>query len=792
MMFLSVVTVFAQKPIDKMTKEDIMAMSYDQLADLPLDDLMRLADIVGVSIDDLFNMVLNKDVSIASKSSESFFDTPLSTSVLSAEDIARSGVLSIPEAMRLIPGVIVREKTNGNYDIHIRGNDNVIYGNRTLNSENTLSLVMIDGRVVYNYSTGGTFWESLPIGLNDVDRIELVRGPASALYGPNAVSGVINIITKKVASKKPSVEAGISSGNLLNEGKAGMATSGIQNLSISTGLTDKLKFRLSGNYDYRGRTQEDIYMWGSTGTPGNNITENGYYPASEIAQQGFNSETFYTDPSLSIDKYGINAYVFYNPNQDVNIDFAAGTQRSIAVSSNIDAGDIAHTTREMETEYVDLRASAYGFDLQANYLWGYQNVARGTYGLEFDLSQAAINIDYNIQLLDNRLKIRPGFSYSNYILNDLPYIQANERYYVGEKVTLKSYAPSVRVDYAPIEQLRLIGAFRYEKNALPDRAYPTWQFVANYKLQDATSVRAVYSRANRSPFILDVVMNMNYRAANIRPSMPAPFNDVTYAYAGNKNVDLAIMDMFELGYRQKLGRRMMLNMELFHSILKDMNGIVVDELNVATPRSSIGNYPVSAGLWNAHYSVKNLKSESRQYGVTAEIGVVVNKKLNLRMFGTLQTTDLKNHDDMSNEEKIDRKYDEVSAQWNADGVSWANPVRAMEYAAVSHTDIPERLINTNNKMTPSFYGGFEVNYVPVDKLSITSTAYGFTKQTFIHAYGTYDIPSKMLVNLRVAYKFMRTNSVFMTANNIFNSKTTEFGFMDKTGIQLYWGVSLSF
>ena len=802
MMLFSVNIGFAQKPIDKMTKEDVMTMSYDQLADLPLDELMRLADIVGVSIDDLFNMVLNKDVSIASKSSESFFDTPLSTSVLSAEDIARSGVLSIPEAMRLIPGVIVREKTNGNYDIHIRGNDNVPYGQRAIFSENTLTLVMIDGRVVYNYGTGGTFWESIPIGLNDVDRIEVVRGPASALYGPNAVSGVINIITKKVASKKPSVDASIISGNRFGSLPSSMAVSGNQNLGISFGANDKLKFRISGNYNYRDRSQEDVYMWKQAT---NTVPENGYYPVDSVTLLGLNPEEAYEDHYLSLDALGANGYIFYTPTQDIDLTISAGTQRSTAISSNVDAGDLAHTTRKVETGYVDVKATIYGFHLQANYMGGTEDFSLGSPGTKFDVASTYVNLDYNWQLFDSRLSIRPGVSFANISISDKPYLEAGKRAFLSDKKTVTNYAPNIRVDYAPFEKLRLIGAFRYEKNSIPDKAYPTWQLIANYKIQETSSVRAVYSRANRSPFLLDVATNMSVtiplnRMAILQSQAPGiPFdsrlpNDITYQYAGNENIKLATMDMVELGFRQKLGQRILLNFELFYSRLKDLDYLAPDMIKVAVP----GQENTSFGIYNRHFTYNNIKEVSHQYGATVEAGVVVNRKVNFRLFGTLQQTNLKNHDEMTNEEKADGMYVEASKNWPAGGAAnWvAFPTPADNAYSLSqesyHEFIPENLINTTNKMTPAFYGGFEINYLPIDKISITSTGYGFTKQTYIHQFGAYDISSKMLVNMRVAYRFLQNSSVFMTVNNIFNSKSTEFGFMDKTGAMWFWGVNMKF
>src|SRR5450432_2364771 len=153
-------------------------------------DSLRLDDL---SLKDLLNV---KIVSV-SKNSESLFDAPLSASVVTREEIRKSGSTSIMEALRLVPGMIVREQSNGNYDIHLRGMDNVPPNAPFDVTSNTTTLVMIDNRPVYNYLRGGTFWETLPVDINDVEKIEVVRGPAAALYGPNAVNGVINIITRQ-------------------------------------------------------------------------------------------------------------------------------------------------------------------------------------------------------------------------------------------------------------------------------------------------------------------------------------------------------------------------------------------------------------------------------------------------------------------------------------------------------------------------------------------------------------------------------------------------------------------
>jgi len=227
------------KPVSEMTKDDVLKLSYDDLLSLPFEDVLKLSSIVGVSADQLLKMILNKNVTTASKKQETVFDSPLSTTVLSKEEIEMSGATCIEELFRLVPGMIVRQESNGNYDIHIRGNDNIPPDNFSYFATNTLTLVMIDNRIVYNYINGGTFWETLPIAIGDIERIDIIRGPSSALYGANAVTGVINIITKNPESTDLKVNA-----NLMG----GTTNTKTADLSISKNFK-KFGIIASGNYD---------------------------------------------------------------------------------------------------------------------------------------------------------------------------------------------------------------------------------------------------------------------------------------------------------------------------------------------------------------------------------------------------------------------------------------------------------------------------------------------------------------------------------------------------------------
>jgi len=136
-----------------------------------------------MSIDDLGKI----EVTTVSKEPEQVWNTPAAIYVITGDDIQRSGATNIPEALRLAPGVEVARITSGEYAIGIRG-----FNSRLSRSV----LVLIDGRTVYSTFTAGTYWETQDVLINDIERIEVIRGPGGTIWGPNAVNGVINIITK--------------------------------------------------------------------------------------------------------------------------------------------------------------------------------------------------------------------------------------------------------------------------------------------------------------------------------------------------------------------------------------------------------------------------------------------------------------------------------------------------------------------------------------------------------------------------------------------------------------------
>jgi iron complex outermembrane receptor protein len=140
-------------------------------------------DLTQLSLEDLMNV----RVTSVSKREQKLSTAGAAIYVINQEDIRRSGATSIPDLLRMVPGVHVAQINTHTWAISIRGFTDK-YGDKVL--------VMIDGRSVYSPVSSGVDWDQQDVPLENIDRIEVIRGPGGTVWGANAVNGVINIITK--------------------------------------------------------------------------------------------------------------------------------------------------------------------------------------------------------------------------------------------------------------------------------------------------------------------------------------------------------------------------------------------------------------------------------------------------------------------------------------------------------------------------------------------------------------------------------------------------------------------
>jgi iron complex outermembrane receptor protein len=190
------------------TTEELKRMSLEELLDIQVTTVSRRPEVTG--------------------------NVPAAVYVITQEDIRRSGATSIPEALRLAPGIQVARIDAGKWAIGMRG-----FADRLARS----MLVLMDGRAVYSPLFAGTYWEVQDTLLDDIDRIEIIRGPGGTLWGANAVNGVINIITKPAAETQGAlIKAEI--------GTVDHAAAAFQYGGMAA--DDKLRYRIYGKGRNRG------------------------------------------------------------------------------------------------------------------------------------------------------------------------------------------------------------------------------------------------------------------------------------------------------------------------------------------------------------------------------------------------------------------------------------------------------------------------------------------------------------------------------------------------------------
>lgn len=260
-------------------------------------------DLAQLSLEDLMNL----QVTSVAKRQQSLLETAAAVYVITQEDIRRSGVTSLPEALRLAPGVEVAQINGYTWAISIRG-FNYRYANQLL--------VLIDGRAVYSPVFSGVFWDLQDTMLEDVERIEVIRGPGATLWGANAVNGVINIITK---------HAGHTQGGLITANGGSRAYSS-EAARFGTRLGDKFAYRFFGKYSREDRS------------PGLTLPGPDAFDAWDMARGGFRADW----EKSSIDSLTFSGDLYHGNEEQTFLSSSLVPPFSVPLNANLDTqgGDL--------------------------------------------------------------------------------------------------------------------------------------------------------------------------------------------------------------------------------------------------------------------------------------------------------------------------------------------------------------------------------------------------------------------------------------------------------------------
>jgi iron complex outermembrane recepter protein len=198
----------------------------------------EMAELSRLTFDDLMNL----EITSVSKKAQKVSEAAAAIFVITNQDLRRSGVTSIPEALRMVPGFQVTRIDASKWAITSRG-----FNGRFANK----LLVLIDGRSVYTPLFSGVLWDIQDTLLEDVERIEVIRGPGATLWGANAVNGVINIITKQAKDTQ---------GGLVTAG-AGTKERGFGSVRYGAKLNDDTCYRVYAKYFDRDSGVDGVDNW---------------------------------------------------------------------------------------------------------------------------------------------------------------------------------------------------------------------------------------------------------------------------------------------------------------------------------------------------------------------------------------------------------------------------------------------------------------------------------------------------------------------------------------------------
>ncbi|MCP4408633.1 MAG: TonB-dependent receptor [Gammaproteobacteria bacterium] len=460
--------------------------------------------------------LLNIEVTSVSKKSQSLSEAAAAVFVITQDDIRRSGATNIPEALRMAPGVQVARLDSNKWAVSVRG-FNGYFANKLL--------VLMDGRTLYTPSFSGVLWEKQDTVMEDIERIEVIRGPGATLWGANAVNGVINIITK---SAKDTQGLLLSIGGGTEERAFGTLRYG------GTFADGQSHYRVYGKYFDRD---------GSIDQAGNDNDDEW-----QMGRGGFRLDWNATDDDSVI----LVGNIFDGDGNEIvnRKSLTPPHNSSVASAQDMDGGDLLTRWERNLEEGSELSLQLY-----------YDHSEKNTFIYEF--KQDIIDVDFQHRFpLVERHDIIWGLGYRFYSdkLNETLTAQFNP-----ERRDLNFYSGFIQDDISLIpEQLRLTLGSKVEHNDLSG-----FEIQPNIRLlwlpDKHSSLWASVSRAVRTPSRVeqDLVLVQDITGVG-EPLNPFPVPIVTMLN-GNRDFDSEELLAYEIGYRLQLNPQFGIDTTVFYN-----------------------------------------------------------------------------------------------------------------------------------------------------------------------------------------------------------------------------------
>ncbi|MCS6795626.1 MAG: TonB-dependent receptor plug domain-containing protein [Raineya sp.] len=529
--------------------------------------------------------------------------------VISKEDIRLSGALHIAEALRLCPFLLVRQGVNGVYEVKMLNSFYSVsdfLGTRLKGIETGINFLLLIDNMPYNDDLkGDILWETLPIDINDVEQIEIVTNPLSAIWGGNATQGVIHIIThRKEKGSDLQVEANL---------QGGIRNSFVHNATARIGIGETWHFKISANYASLERFENNLFLF----------SQSRYIPADSLLYFDQYGRSRNEINALGRQNWGVNCLAYFTPNKKYQADLHLFAQNSL-VQGYWEDTDVNLVTRGSNSVGANFNAQLSGLHIQSSYIVGNRDFAKGYLGKKFNFSQFNATAFYPFSW--KNLNFTPEFAYWAATYDDTPYVFDNEFLSptFNQKALNTSLAGGLRMHTSFLKDKFLVElALRGEKFNQLSTFFIAPQFSMSYKLNKTNSLNLVISQGYRRNFVLE--MFASYRDAGYIASLGRPI--INFIPASN-NLTLTQNQQINFNYHSVISSNLGLQVGLFYqqaknylttSLIEENNGEIVMSFtnpeNASTQQQGITGkiyfqtpkiYTSIGGLWSNNQTENRL------------------------------------------------------------------------------------------------------------------------------------------------------------------------------------------
>jgi iron complex outermembrane receptor protein len=459
--------------------------------------------------------LVNIEVTSVSKKEESLQDAPAAIYVITQEDIRRSGLTSIPELLRMVPGLDVAQIDANHWAISSRG-FNSQYANKLL--------VLIDGRTVYSPSFGGVFWNVRSPPLEDIDRIEVIRGPGATLWGANAVNGVINIITKSAKD----TQGGLVT---VTYGTEDQPSTFIQ---YGGQFATNLFYRAYLNYFNRDNLTESTGKNAADGWDSIRTGAHLDWEKSDDNNFTLQGDYYYVRAGETVDLTSLTPPFSNRANfvdQDKGGNVLGRWTHNYSDTSQLTLQTYYDHSEEGEAADV-AKNDTYDFDLQHRFELGKrQDIVWGA-GYRYEADNARPSFFVTLTPQSDREQL-----FTTFLQDDITVVENRLHLIIGSKLehndsTGFEIEPSVRLAWTPTEK---------------------------------QTVWAAVSRAVRTP--ADEEQDIRQNESVVQPPLSPP---IVASVFGNPNLKSEVLTAYELGYRIKPVEKLSFDLATFYNVYDDL------------------------------------------------------------------------------------------------------------------------------------------------------------------------------------------------------------------------------